>query len=509
MSDILTKIKSTADILGGSVFFANADGFDPEYPENGDLLANGMYIRLEGSDGSVAYISAYEIDKSLEIIDQMTKGKANQADVDAIIETLNDKVSKTDIELFQSELDSKASQESLNNLSAIVSNKASVDDVIELEETVSSKADRSVVDTLSEQMLDKVDKDVVNSLSESVLEKADKTTVDSLKKDVKNLQEILETLSDVSSIEAIRSQITYLNNEINKKLTADALSPITSKLNELSGIDASYNTRLETVETNLNKKASNTYVQGQVAEIHSVLTNMATTVDTKASKTEVATKAAKDDVDKLTKKVTDLNSTVTTRLGSLDNNYQELVDNLGNKADRTVVDSSLNEINSKLIGKAEKTDVNKSISDLNTRLYNVESKKDNNYTELSSSLYDLECNVNNALAEVNASLSNQSKQISTQASTIRSLQNTDIAHEEKLRNEWVRVMTPEAYKKLAPVGDTFSDGTPNPYAKQANTIYMLVRYNKPIAVYIGEVLIAQAEQKGSVGFAYTFPIIFQ
>ena len=509
MSDILTKIKSTADILGGSVFFANADGFDPEYPENGDLLANGMYIRLEGSDGSVAYISAYEIDKSLEIIDQMTKGKANQADVDAIIETLNDKVSKTDIELFQSELYSKASQESLNDLSAIVSNKVSVDDVIELEETVSSKADRSVVDSLSEQVLNKVDKDVVDSLSESVLEKADKTTVDSLKKDVKNLQEILETLSDSNSIEAIRSQITYLNNEINKKISADALSPITSKLNELSDIDASYNTRLETVETNLNKKASNIYVQGQVAEIHGVLTNMATAIDTKASKSEVAAKAAKDDVDKLTKKVTDLNSTVATRLGSLDNNYQELVDNLGNKADRTAVDSSLNEINSKLIGKAEKTDVNKSISDLNTRLYNVESKKDNNYTELSSSLYDLECNVNNALAEVNATLSNQSKQITSVTSNIRSLQNTDIEHEEKLRNEWVRVMTPEAYKRLAPIGDTFSDGSPNPYAKQANTIYMLVRYNKPIAVYIGDILIAQAEQKGSIGFAYTFPIIFQ
>ena len=27
--------------------------------------------------------------------------------------------------------------------------------------------------------------------------------------------------------------------------------------------------------------------------------------------------------------------------------------------------------------------------------------------------------------------------------------------------------------------------------------------------YIGDVLVAQAEQKGSVGFAYTFPIIFQ
>lgn len=509
MSDILTKIKSTADILGGSVFFANAEGFDPEYPDNGDLLANGMYIRLEGSDGSVAYISAYEIDKSLEIIDNMTKGKANQADVDAIIEMLNDKVSKTDIELFQSELDAKASQESLNTLSAIVATKASVDDVTNLNATVALKADRNSVDTLYEQVLDKADKDVVISLSESVLEKADKTAVDSLKKDVKNLQETLETLSDASSIEAIRSQITYLNNEINKKLTADALTPITSKLNELTNVDSSYNTRLESVEAGLTKKASNTYVQGQVAEIHEVLTDMANVIDTKAAKTEVATKAAKDDVDKLTKKVTDLNATVATKLGSLDNNYQELVDNLGNKAEKTTVDSALNEINSKLIGKAEKIDVNKSISDLNTRLYNVESTKDNNYTELSSSLYDLECNVNNALAEVNATLSNQSKQINSASTSIRSLQDNDIVHEEKLRNEWVRVMTPEAYKRLAPIGDTFSDGTPNPYAKQANTVYMLIRYNKPIAVYIGDVLIAQAEQKGSIGFAYTFPIIFQ
>jgi hypothetical protein len=509
MSDILTKIKSTADILGGSVFFANADGFDPEYPENGDLLANGMYIRLEGSDGSVAYISAYEIDKSLEIIDNMTKGKANQADVDAIIETLNDKVSKTDIELFQSELDAKASQESLDTLSATVATKASIDDVTSIGEVVALKADRSVVDTLSEELLNKVDQSAVNTLSENILTKADKATVDTLKRDVQNLKTTLESLSDVSSIEAIRSQITYLNNEINKKLTADALTPITSKLNELTGVDSSYNTRLETVEAGLTKKASTTYVQGQVTEIHNVLTNMATAIDTKATKTEVATKAAKDDVDKLTKKVTELNTTVSTRLGSLDNNYQELVDNLSNKADKVATDLAISEINSSLLGKAEKTEVTRSINDLNTRLYNVESKKEDGLSEISNSLYDLECNVNNALAEVNATLSNQSKQITSVTSNIRSLQDSDIVHEEKLRNEWVRVMTPEAYKRLAPIGDTFSDGSPNPYAKQANTIYMLVRYNKPIAVYIGDIMIAQAEQKGSVGFAYTFPIIFQ
>ena len=77
-----------------------------------------------------------------------------------------------------------------------------------------------------------------------------------------------------------------------------------------------------------------------------------------------------------------------------------------------------------------------------------------------------------------------------------------------MKQQWVRVMTPEEYKKLPPVGSTYGDGKPNPYAKQPNVIYMLVRYNKPISVYIGDVLIAQAEQKGQTGFAYNFPIVF-
>jgi hypothetical protein len=68
-------------------------------------------------------------------------------------------------------------------------------------------------------------------------------------------------------------------------------------------------------------------------------------------------------------------------------------------------------------------------------------------------------------------------------------------------------MTPEEYKNL-PTDPYYGDGSINPYAKQPNVLYMLVRYNKPIAVYIGDVLIAQAEQKGSVGFAYSFPISF-
>ena len=119
-----TKIKSTADIIGGDVFFATVEGFDPEYPQNGDLLPNGMYIRLVGSDGSVTYISAYELDKSLDIISEMSKDKANQSDVTALQQLLEGKASDTDIELLQAEVDGKVARVEFDSLSNTVAGKA-------------------------------------------------------------------------------------------------------------------------------------------------------------------------------------------------------------------------------------------------------------------------------------------------------------------------------------------------------------------------------------------------
>ena len=84
MSTDIIKLKSTADILGGDIFFATEAGTDPEHSQNGDLLPNGMYIRLEGSDGSLAYVSAYELDKALEVINDLSTNKADQSDVDVL-----------------------------------------------------------------------------------------------------------------------------------------------------------------------------------------------------------------------------------------------------------------------------------------------------------------------------------------------------------------------------------------------------------------------------------------
>lgn len=509
MSDILTKIKSTADILGGSVFFANSEGFDPEYPENGDLLPNGMYIRLEGSDGSVAYISAYELDKSMEIISNMSVGKANQSDVDALQQLLEEKATDTEVKLLESEVATKVSKAEFDTLVSTVAEKADGSVVNDLAAAVTNKADQAVVDSLIDSVAEKASQDFVNSINTSVNSKADKSTVQSIKSDIEKLEEIVNTLSDTGSISAIQNQIAYLNNELNKKLTEESIAPLrNSVLAAASGIEV-LNTKVEAVEMNLNKKASTTYVQGQINQTNSVLAELSAKVDNKAEKADVVIKANKEDLDKLTKKVSDLNTTVNTTLTGMDINYQELVGNLHNKADKTYTENAISSINSNLSQKANKIDVAESINRLETKITNIENSGNDDLINIASNIENLECNVNNMFSELTSNVNSVNRQVTTANTQIDKIKQEIIEYEDYIQNEWVRVMTPEAYNKLAPVGDTFSNGVPNPYAKKANTIYMLVRYNKPIAVYIGDIMIAKAEQKGSIGFAYSFPIIFQ
>ena len=508
MSKII-KLKSTADILGGSVFFADVNGFDPEYPENGDLLPNGMYIRLEGSDGSIAYISAYELDKSMEIISNLSVGKANQSDVDALQQLLEEKATDTELKLLESEVATKVSKTEFENVSNSVANKADIETVNNIASTVANKADKTTVDLLVDSITNKASTELVNSINDTVANKADKTTVDSLKADLAALESIVGSVTDANSIAAIQNQIAYLNSEINKRLTNDDIEPLkNSVLAAADGIEE-INVQLEIIEANINKKASNTYVQSQINTVNTAISDISSKIDNKAEKADVVIKANKEDLDKITKKVSDLNSTVNTTLSELDANYQELVGNLHNKADKTYTENAINSLDSKLNQKANKIDVADSINRIETRVNNIENVCNNNISNISDDIENLECNVNNMFSELNSSVNLINRQVTSTNTQIDNIRQEMVEYEDYIRNEWVRVMTPEAYKRLAPIGDTFSDGSPNPYAKQANTIYMLVRYNKPIAVYIGDILIAKAEQKGSIGFAYSFPIIFQ
>jgi hypothetical protein len=507
MSDILTQIKSTADILGGDVFFATAEGQDPEILENDGLLANGMYIRLNGSDGSVAYISAFELDKSIEIIDQITKGKANQEDFEVFQLLMDEKANQSDLELLQSDISTKASQESIDSIITILNSKVDSSVVDALSTAVSSKAYNSVVDALSTAVSSKADNSVVDALSTAVSSKADSSVVSSIQNDVNTLKATIDSITDEATIEAIQNQIEYLNNELNKKLTQDSLTEINSDIDNIQLNVDSINERLLSTESNVLKKAEKTFVQGQLNEIHDVLANMVTTIDSKANKTLVAEKANKTDVDNLRSKVVELNTLVGTKVSSLDASYQTLVNNVSSKANKSETESAITSINNALSNKADLLETARSINTINAKITSLENK-DDGLSDINNAMSSLQTNVNAAIHEMNSIINSQTKQITDHTTKISKLQETDSAYAESLKNEWVRVITPEEYKKLPAIGSLLPNGSPNPKAKKPNTIYMLVRYNKPISVYIGDILIAQAEQKGSTGFAYTFPITF-
>ena len=469
----LLKIKATADILGGAVFFANENGIDPEYPNNTGLLANGMYIRLVGSDNGVAYISAYEIDKALDIITEMSKDKASVSDLEALEVLINEKASKVDLELLYSEVETKVSKTFIDNL------LTSLDD----------KANQTTVDELTTEL----------NL------KANQTTVDELLNDVKTLKNIVGTISDENIINTINQQILYLNGEIVKRLTADDIKPITSNIIKINDDIELLNEKVNIVETNLINKASNTYVQGQVSELNNAITGLAKKVDNKADKSIVSNKANQSDVDSLLRKVTSLNTQVTDFEVSLDNNYKDLNDSLNTKANKTYVDSNINNIIRDLSTKANVTSVNNEFNELNTRISNVETIYSESINNLSEEVDELQCEFNNISSELNSSIIVQNKKIDETQKNINKLQSVTTEQADQLKTSWVRVLSSKEYNNLRPA----PEGIPyNSRYKYPNTVYLVVDFNKPKAIYIGDILVAKAEQKGSIGFAYTFPIVF-
>ena len=504
-NNTLLKIKATADILGGSVFFANSNGYDPEYLNNGGLLPNGMYIRLEGSDGSVAYISAYELDKSLGIIGEMSMSKASAEDLEALEALLDEKASKVDLELLQSEVDTKISKSYADDLLASVSNKVEQSVIDEIVVQLNAKANQTDVDTLITTVSAKANQTDVDTLTTTVSAKANQTDVAKLIEDVTALKTLVNTLSDSNSIAAINNQIAYLNTEINKRLTIDDISGINTNVSKISDDTDLLKERVDNLEFNLNKKATTTYVQGQVSELNTAITGLAKRVDAKADKSEVNNKANKSDVDTVVKKVTSLTTKLADAELAIDSNYRELTNSVATKANKSYVDSELESVITALDSKVDLEYVNTELTQISTKLNSVEDNQVNDSNRLSGEIEELECELNNVISELQASLNSQSRQITQQGTQLNKLQETSITQTEQLRTSWVRVLTSREYKNLR----TAPEGVPyNDRYKYPNTVYMVVDFNKPKAIYIGDILVAQAEQKGSIGFAYTFPIVF-
>lgn len=499
------KLKATADILGGSIFYANDAGFDPEYPNNGDLLPNGMYIRLEGSDGSIAYISAYELDKALGIIGEMSMSKASKADLDALEDSLENKVSTTDFELLQGDVENKASKAELDDALDAFNGKASQEQVDEIITALNEKASQEYAEQLQAAIEAKADATEFETLSATVENKANKATVDELKADVQALQQTVSLLTNSDSIVAINNQIAYLNTEIQRRLTVDDLSTLNTNVANLNNSNAGLTERVENVEVNLNKKATTTYVQGQVTELNTAITGLATRVDTKADKSDLTGKANKSDLDQIVKKVNTIGASVSDLEIEVDDNYKELTAALNKKAVKADIDTAIESLNETIASKVDKTSFNTEINRINNNYNNLETTLRNDLNDVAGDFEEFECNTNATLTELRTTINTQNRTITNQGTQLTKLQESSQNYNEKLKQNWVRVLTTNEYKALrtAPEGASYN----NRY-KYPNVVYMVVDFNKPKAIYIGDILVAQAEQKGSIGFAYTFPIVF-
>ena len=482
------KLSNTSGIQSGSVIRTNADGLDEEYPDVTDLLENSFYIRLILSNGSVLHISAYEIDKALSIIAQMSDNKASQSDVDALTIALDSKASAAQVTLLESDLAGKADKTTVADLSA----------------SVETKADKTTVDNLSASVETKADKTTVDNLSASVETKADKTTVAEMQADVEALEAALNSLSDNNTIAAITAQINYLNDEINRRLTIDDLSNITNSDAEINNKIADNTRRIGKIEDTLTSKASIAYVQRNTSELNNAITSLASRFSSKADKVELAAKASQDDLNVLVKRIAALNTSTSEGITELEECCKLVKDELTKKASKTSLENLTADINAALDVKADKLDVADSVNLLTNTITNVKENFNESLGNLSSDMHDVEVGLNNTMSILQSTINVHDRKLLEQGDQLERMQEFNYRLEEATRNEWVRVMTPEEYNRLSNVPNYDGD----PYAKKPNVLYMLVRFNKPIAIYIGTILIAQARQDGSVGFAYDFPIIF-
>lgn len=492
-----------ANVIGTTIISTN-DGFDPEYNING-LIPNTLYFRLSAGDGQFNYINANGISQTIKRIDNAVNDKVDNAQLNLLKNSVNnsDLLLSNKIDELESQLGSMADKTVINNCDNCVSD----DEFRELQDDVINKVNISDFQQFKDDVVNSLtgDNSIVGSLNVKV--NANTSEIDKLNNDLIILKDTVGALSDTTAIELIDAQIKLLENQLKEKLTKDSLTPINDRINEVVNDISLVNNRIKTVNSELNKKASNAFVQTELNNINDDIDDLRKNINNKIDASDLSGVATKQDVAVVNDKVNKLTHTTNTAIDSIKGNYNKLSSLVNTKADDVVVKKSIAEINTELTNKANIVNVNSQINGLSTRLTKLEVNDKKNH-EIICKLDDVKTDVE-AVDKKFVGLTNaQTNKLNTIDSQIRELTNKDNKFEQQLKNEWIRVLTPSEYDAL-PTNPYYSDGRVNPNAKQPNVIYLTVKSNKPAALYIGSILIAKAEDKiGSSGFAYSFPIIF-
>jgi hypothetical protein len=460
-----------------------------------------MYIRLEGSDNSTAYISASEIDSILNTIRQSTVEKVNQI-YDAL---KDDTTSDTEIEFIKSELATKVSSTDFTKLLNTVAGKAEQSAIDSIIETINDKADKTVLQALKEEVDSKPEITDIEAVVEQILKSTTIKEVTLLAQDVDVLKNSINSLVDTEVIAGINQKINEIEQKIINKLGDTDLSIITSKIVDIYKRIDDINNKLIIHDNILNKKASTAYVNTKISEVNTDLVSVKNSLNYKADKADVIVKANKTDLDTVTKRVANLISDVTTLQNSYTTSNNNIYGKLAEKADKKKFEEELNRINTALSNKAN-ISVSNDVANVVSSFAELSKHYKEKYIELKQDVLDLECDLNNynsSFIQKDNELSNSIIACNDKIDKIESTINTQ---SEQLKYPCIRVLSTREYNRLTKLPsyvDYYS-----PYYIYPNILYFVVDFNKPKAIYIGDVLIAKAEIKGSIGFAYTFPISF-
>lgn len=499
-NSILLKLNATADILGGEMFFADENGYDPIYSDNGNLSPNGMYIRLKGSDDSMAYISAFEIDNILTAI------SALNVKADTLQTLIDDKVTNTEFELVKSDLDTKADLSRVTALENTYSNKVDSDVIDRLIDVINAKSDQSVVDSIKEELEKKGSKSDIARLFAEIENRATKAEINSIKSDIITLRNAVKSVSDAGTIATLTSQIESLTAALRTKVTESDLNDIIYNINNIKNDVNALESKLYTAKADIDTKASKTELKENLITLKGSLTQLSNKIDSKANMSDMATKASKDAVNALTVKVTELNKALSKINDVATAKYNDIYTKLNSKSDNKTTKDALDKLANETASSVKIEDYEIDKQNLTKRVTEVEENYERDCKSLKDSIAESICEINNAIANLQGTDKDFDKELEEHSNILASLQSLTNDNTEKIRFPWVRVMSTKEYERLMKYDPTLNYYSA--YYKYPNILYFIVDYGKPKAVYIGDILIAKAEKTGSVGFAYTFPISF-
>ncbi len=376
--------------------------------------------------------------------------------------------------LLQSEIDrlnalieSGVTRDEFFELQMLVEEKAAAEQLRLLQEAVENKVDKDQLTVIQSQIDIKANSDKVASLESLVAKKADKLNVETLQAQIAELSAKVNNLADNDIVRGIKDNI---------KSIEDAIATLASK----EGLDI-----------------------------------LQTQVDEKASKDELKELADKFDsievvnIDELSKQVTILDK----KTNNISINVNSLDTSIKKKADLTYVEQIDNDLKKKLTAiekdianKASGEQLEDTINDVNSTLVAINSTVkalENNIKAKYATVEYVDSMTNSVMHLVNNNFTTYKNEVSNINKRLASLEKSDTEFKSSIREikksaerQWIEVLTPEQYRRLPSS------------AIEPNKIYMCIKYNKPYAMYVGSVLIAQRDSKSSTGFAYTFPLSF-